>query len=139
MSMVFMSQEDQSHCEKLCSLCLEPCAVSPHRNMQELSVAQQLLETCIDAVQIFYGTPHGEEQTASQFKLFTLSADRKWSSLDIKSVPSGYALNKHISKHTACAVLSSSGNLEFMEARGYTSQLGYRNSLMCEVDDDYDF
>ena len=136
MSMVSMSQEDQSHCEKLCSLCLEPCAVSPHRNMKELSMAQQILETCI---KMFYAPPHGEARTASLSKLFTLSADRKWSSSDIKSVPSEYALNVHISKHMACVVLSSSGNLEFM--RGYTSQLGYHchNSQMYEVDDDYDF
>ena len=54
MSIVSMSQEDQSHCKKLCSLCsLQPDALTPHRNITELSMPQHILETCRNAVATF--------------------------------------------------------------------------------------
>lgn len=142
MSIVSMSQEDQSHCKKLCSLCsLQPDALTPHRNITELSMPQHILETCRNAVATFYRTELADEPALSHFKLFSLSADGKhWKSSDITEahIHSGYASNAAIDKYMACAVLGGSNNLDFM--RGYTSQLGCHcyNFLMCDIDDNHD-
>ena len=85
------------------------------------------------------------DTSCTQFKFFMLSAgEKQWTPLNIKNnceTPDHATYSSHVQVDTymAYAVLGSTFNLEFM--RGYTSSLGYHchNSLMCEVDPNYDF
>lgn len=144
MSLVSMSKEDLTHCEKLSGLCyLEPSAFSPHRLITELSMAQQIMAACVDSVERFCNSneePDEGDTACTQIKIFMLSTGSKqWTPLNIKNHHEDpdhitYSSNVEIDKSMAYAVLGSTFNLNFM--RGYVSSLGYHcyNNLMGEVD-----
>lgn len=144
-SLVPLSTESYDHFEKLCTACSpEPASLSPHRNMTELALAQQVMETCKYVVQSGFARMYGNP--TQEFMLF--KHEKQWRSEDISELEADAQEHAELGKFKASAVLGCYDNLECM--RSYKSSLGYCNyasnlgyccytCLMLEVDDDYDF
>lgn len=145
MSLVPLSTENYYHFEKLCTVCsLEPASLSPHRNITELAMAQQVMETCKYVVQSGFARMYGNP--TQEFKLF--KHGKQWRCEDINEQKADVRESAELSKFKAFAVLGCADNLECMRGYesslgrcGYASNLGYccYTCLMMEVDGTYDF